>query len=325
MRVSAIERSDSSPRPNGDQDINTDLGFGSVVASQSRRRLLNRDGTFNVRREGLRFFESLSAYHYLLTITWTKFLACIIALYIIGNGLFATIYLMLGPGALSASEHMDVPHRFSQAFFFSVHTLGTIGYGNVAPMTFAANVVVTIEALASLVGFALVAGIVFARFSRPVACIRFSDQAVVAPYRDGKAVMFRIVNQRSNQIVDLEAKVLFARRKSGSTDGGRQFIPLKLEREKVVFFPLSWTIVHPIDETSPLFGATRDGLAATDAEFLILLNGFDETFSQIVHARSSYTAAEIVWGARFASMFEPRDDEGVLSVDIRKLNDLERV
>jgi inward rectifier potassium channel len=189
-----------------------------------------------------------------------------------------------------------------------------------------ANVIVTLETLIGLVGVAVMAGISFARFSRPVANILFSRNALIAPYRGGRAFMFRIVNRRSNQLFDLEAKVLLSRRKrDGRTMADREFISLGLERDGVAFFPLAWTIVHPIDDASPLADWDSDDFAACDAEFLVLLNGFDETFSQTVHTRSSYKASEIVWGARFTSMFNPPSDDGAISVDIRKLHDYQPV
>ena len=308
------------------EDPKTDLGFGSVVPRETRRRLLNRDGTFNVRREGGRFWESLSAYHYLLIISWPKFLGYVVGSYLLANAVFAVIYVLAGPHALTGVHAETVGGRFGEAFFFSVHTLATIGYGTIAPANLVANIIVTMETLIGLVGVAVVAGISFARFSRPVAKLLFSRTAVIAPYRGGRAFMFRIVNQRSNQLVDLQATVLLNRRKrDGAHHNDREFIPLKLERDRVVFFPLAWTIVHPIDGDSPLRGWRSEDLVECDVEFLILLNGFEETFSQTVHARSSYRADEIVWGARFASMFNPTDEDGVLSVDIRKLHDIEAV
>jgi inward rectifier potassium channel len=314
------------PRPVPDQDPNLDLGFGSLVARESRKRLLNRDGTFNVRREGLEFWQSLSAYHYFLTISWPRFLTYVGAAYVFLNALFAALYVIAGAHALTGFENEPGPLRFRGAFFFSVHTLATIGYGNIAPQNVAANVLVTVESLVGLLGFAVVAGIVFARFARPTAQIMFSDRALISPYRDKTAFMFRIVNLRSNQLVELEAKVMLARRKRDSlTAAEREFLPLKLERDRVAFFPLAWTIVHPIDDFSPLRGMDEEALRNSDAEFLILLNGFDETFSQNVHTRSSYTGDEVVWGGKFKSMFNMRDEDGEMSIDIRKLHDFEVV
>jgi inward rectifier potassium channel len=307
-------------------DINSDLGFGSVVARDSRRRLLNRNGSFNVKREGLPFLESHSAYHYFITMRWTRFLFYVIAAYIAANALFAIAYVNCGDDALTGFAKSGTAERFAIAFFFSVHTLATIGYGSISPTNMASNIVVVFESLIGLLGFALVAGIVFARFARPTAQVAFSNRAIIAPYRGISALMFRIVNQRLNagELVELEAKVMLTRRKRG-VEGEREFIPLVLERSNVTFFPLSWTIVHPIDEKSPLHGMTERDLLGCDSEFLILLNGFDETFSQTVHTRSSYRGDEVVWGARFKSIFNAPRADGTLSVDIRKLHDIERV
>lgn len=316
---------DERPPIAANEGPDTDLGFGSVAARESRKRFLNRDGTFNVHRTGLGFWQSLSAYHYLLTISWPKFLSYVVASYLVANAVFAAVFVLLGAGALAGTHAVSLGARFAEAFFFSVHTLATIGYGTIAPASLAAHLVVTMETLIGLVGVAVMAGISFARFSRPVAKILFSRNAVIAPYRGGRAFMFRIVNQRSNQLVDLQANVLVSRRKrDGSGSNDREFIPLTLERRSVAFFPLAWTIVHPIDDASPLRAWSESDVAECDAEFLILLNGFDDTFSQTVHTRSSYKSAEIVWGARFTSMFNPPDEEGVVSVDIRKLHDIEK-
>lgn len=306
-----------------ERDPNLDLGFGAVVSRESRKRLLNRNGTFNVRRVGLGFWQSLSAYHYFLTIAWSRFLLWVAGAYAVANALFAFGYLLCGPGALTGFDRESMGQRWLTAFFFSVHTLATIGYGNIAPLSTAANVLVIVESLVGLLGFALIAGIMFARFARPTAQIVFSRKALIAPYRDKTALMFRLINQRSNEIVELEAKVMLTKRRDGATGGERDYFPLKLERGGVVFFPLSWTVVHPIDETSPLRGLTAADLRASDAEFLVLINGFDETFSQTVHTRTSYMEDEVVWGAKFRSMFNAPRRDGTISVDIRKLHEFD--
>lgn len=306
------------------EDPNSDLGFGSVVARESRQRFLNRDGTFNVRREGLGFWQSLSLYNSLLSLTWPKFLGLVAALYLGTNAVFAVLYVACGAHALTGFEGQPAALHFVTAFFFSVHTLATIGYGSIAPVNLAANILVTLESLVGLLGFAMVGGFVFARFARPRASIMFSSSAIVAPYRGISGLMFRIANQKSNQIVELEAKVLLSRRKVGGT-ADREFIQLGLERDRVAFFPLSWTVVHPIDEKSPFYGETESTFRRCEAEILILLNGFDETFSQTVHTRSSYKGDEIVWGAKFRSMFKPPREDGVISVDIHRLSEFERV
>lgn len=314
------ERTTTAPA----QDANADLGFGSVVARESRQRFLNPDGTFNVRREGLGFWQSLSLYHYFLTITWPKFLVYVTVAYIGVNALFAVLYVVAGAHALTGFASEPARLRYATAFFFSVHTLATIGYGSIAPVNVVANVLVTIESLVGLLGFATIGGIVFARFARPTARIIFSRKAVIAPYRDRTALMFRIVNQRSNQIVNLQAEVLASRRKTGGT-ADREFIALQLERPGVTFFPLSWTIVHPIDEKSPFWRMDEEALRKCETEVLVLLNGFDETFSQTVHTRSSYKGDEIVYGAKFRSMFNPPGEDGIISVDVRRLSEYDRV
>ncbi len=296
-----------------------DLGFGSVVGGANERRLLNRDGTFNPRRDGLSFLRSLSAYHYFLTITWTRFFTIVVVSYLSANTLFASLYLACGRDALSGVAPAVIGGHFARAFFFSVETLSTIGYGNIAPHTLPANLVMTAEAFVGLLGFALGTGILFARFSRPTAAVLFSDRAVITPYRGVTAFMFRIINGRTNQLIELEAKVLFSRIEGPS----RKYDQLTLERTRVVFFPLSWTIVHPIDERSPLFGFSHADLVEKEAEFLILLTGTDETFSQTVHARSSYKPDEILTGHRFVNIYNPIDNNGIVSIDVGKLSDTE--
>ncbi|MGZ4778092.1 MAG: ion channel [Thermoanaerobaculia bacterium] len=307
------------------QDVNSDLGFGSVVSRELRRRFLNRDGTFNVRRDGLGFWESMSAYHFFLNISWPKFLLSVASGYLLTNAVFAVLYVACGAHALTgfAGEATDL--RFVTAFFFSVHTLATIGYGSIAPVNLAANILVTIESLVGLLGFATVGGFVFARFARPRAKILFSHNAIIAPYRGISALMFRVVNQSNSQLVDLEARVILSRRKPGAGTADREFTNLKLERDSVVFFPLAWTVVHPIDKDSPLFGETEQTFRRCEAEALVMLNGFDETFSQMVHTRSSYRGDEMVWGAKFKSMFNPTDEDGTISVDIHRLHEFDRV
>ena len=208
---------------------------------------------------------------------------------------------------------------FVDSFFFSVETFATIGYGNIYPIGPAANWLMTVESIVSIFAVALLTGLVFARFARPTAALLFSNVAVIAPYHGKTGFMFRITNARSNQLMELEAKVMFTR----LGGAGRRYTQLKLERAKVVFFPLSWTIVHPIDESSPMFGWTHEDLVRTDAEFLILISGVDETFAQMVHARSSYKPDEIVVGKKFANMYNPADADGTISIDVSRLSELE--
>src|SRR6185369_13888435 len=205
-----------------------------------------------------------------------------------------------GPDALAGPGSHMLGGRFSQAFFFSIQTFATIGYGQIGPNGFLANTLVTFEALVGLMSQALATGLLFARFSRPTASILFSRRAIVAPYGDGQSLQFRIANRRRNEIIQLEAQVLFSFKLPDGRGGAiRRYMLLPLERNKVTFFPLSWTIVHPIDQASPLAGKSAEDLLNSEAEILVLLSGIDETFAQTVHARSSYRAEEILWNMRF--------------------------
>lgn len=322
--MTAADERRAAPHATRPDDPDTDLGFGSVVARESRKRFLNRDGSFNVKREGVGFWQSLSLYNYLLNLTWPRFLGLVAVAYMAVNALFAVLYVVSGAHALTGFDRQPTQLRFVTAFFFSVHTLATIGYGSIAPVNLAANILVTLESLVGLLAFATIGGIVFARFARPRARLLFSDNAIVAPYRGITAVMFRGVNEKSSQIVDLKASVILSRRKIGGT-ADREFIPLTLERDRVAFFPLAWTLVHPIDDQSPFYGETEQTFRKCEAEILVMLNGFDETFSQTVHTRTSYKGSELVWGARFKSMFNPPEADGTISVDIRRLSEHERV
>jgi len=304
-----------------------DLGFGAVVSSHRSRRLLNRDGSFNVVREGLGLLATIAPYHLLLSIPWAGFIAVVTLLYIVLNLMFALLFLACGPDALAGPAAHMLGGRFSQAFFFSIQTFATIGYGQIGPNGLAANVLVTIEALVGLMYQALATGLLFARFARPTAAILFSRHAIVAPYADIEALMFRVANQRRrNEIIELQAQVLYTsleRDRSGRVT--RRYRLLPLERNQVTFFPLTWTIVHPIDDKSPLAGKTRDELVSEQAEILVLLSGVDETYEQTVHSRTSYRADEIIWNARFRSVFRGESPAQLLSVDVSRLHDVEKL
>jgi inward rectifier potassium channel len=312
----------ATPKPNRQPD-DRDLGFGTVVIQQSRQRLLNRDGSFNVVREGLNPLTSLSLYHDLLTTTWPRFLVMVVLFHLVTNAVFGLAYMACGPGALSGMTATSPGDRFLEAFFFSIQTFATIGYGVMSPRSLSAHVLVTVESLVGLLGFALATGLLFARFSRPTAKILFSDVAIITPYRGITAFEFRLANARSNELMDVQAKVLLSLFKPGRK--GREFLSLKLERDQVLFFPLSWTVVHPIDETSPLYGLGPEDLAAAQAEFLVLLTAFDETFSQTVHTRSSYLAEDVVWGATFTNVFKPARGDGKLAIDVGHLSEIQRM
>src|ERR1700681_3038246 len=224
-----------------------DLGFGSEVARGTNRRLLNRNGGFNVVLDGLNPFSSLSIYHWLLTISWPEFLAFIVGCYVGVNVLFAFAFLLCGPDALQSIVGSFAGHPFYRAFFFSVDSFATIGYGNIIPVGVPANLLVTIEALVNILGVALAIGVIFNRFSRPSARIIYSRNAIVAPYRDKTALEFRIANGRSSQLIEVQIQVILTKVEQVDGITARKFYALDLERHRVVFFALSWTVVHTID------------------------------------------------------------------------------
>lgn len=285
------------------QDLR-DLGFGSRVLERDSTRFLNRDGTFNVVRLGLPWWRSLNLYHTLVTCSWWSFYSLLGVGYLAVNLFFAIGYLACGPEALLGATSVTLGDRFFDAFFFSVQTLATIGYGALSPRGLAANVLVAIEALLGLLSVALATGLSFSRFARPQAKLRFAERAVVAPYRGGSGFMFRLANERSSQLVEVQATVVLSLTVLGAAGKKeRKFVPLTLERNEVMFFPLHWTVVHPITPESPLFGLNAETLANADAEIFILMKAFDEASSQTVHSRTSYKPHEIEFGARYKDMF----------------------
>lgn len=311
-----------------------DLGLSGVFEAETR--FLNRDGSFNAHRTGLGR-GAFSAYADLLTMRWPAFFGVSLSLYLLLNALFGLLYFLLGPAALSEMP-TGTAERLVACFFFSVQTFGTIGFGHVYPSTLAANALVTLEAFVGLMGVALVTGVLFARFSRPTHRILFSHHAVIAPHPvggkpGGRALMFRIMNGRRADLLDISAEVILTLRhdpggvapagvNTGNKGmGNRSFYPLNLERDRVTFFPLSWTIVHPIDESSPLYGLELPDLLRQEAELVVVLRATEEASQQDIQARSSYHATEIRSGVRFATMYVR--EGGQLAVDARLLHELQ--
>jgi len=299
-----------------------DLGLGGKLSERSRARLLNHDGTFNVRRNNLSPFHPYNAYHTHLSLQVPRLLMLMSVGYLVTNVVFAVLYWLCGPGALEGASHGPLG-RLEDCLFFSVQTLATIGYGRLVPVTRAANVLVAFEALFGLLGFAVLSALLFARFTRPTAKISFSRNALVAPYEGGWALMFRLVNLRNHDLTDVRAVLSYARWVESEGARYREFSQLKLERDAIIFMPLHWVIVHPIDETSPMRGLTEDVLARSDPEFVCLITADDETFAQTVHSKTSYDKTDIVWGARFRDMYVTDSDH--VAIDLGRLHDFERV
>lgn len=300
-----------------------DMGFGEKVASETSR-LINRDGSFNVERTGLGLTSWLNPYHFLMTMPWKVFIGLTLLLYFLSNVFFGVIYASFGSSALIDTSELPLENLFLRGFFFSVQTFATIGYGTIHPVGIVPNLIVTIESYYSMIITALITGIVFARFARPTARILFSEIAVIAPYQDKTAYMIRIVNSRNNQLIEVEAKIMFSLLREENGRVVRRFNMLELERSKVSFLPLSWTIVHPISETSPLYNLTEEDLKSGNAEFTILLSGMDETYAQVVHTRTSYKPSEIKFGYKFSNIYNEVESGEKISIDVRKLSKIEK-
>lgn len=275
-------------------------------------------GRYEVVRKGLSHSHWHDPYHLLLTVSWSKFLALTVASYVATNALFALLYLAGGDSIKNAR-----PGSFFDAFFFSVQTMATIGYGAMYPQTHYANLLVSLEALVGLLGVAMATGLMFARFSRPTARVIFSRVAVIAPHNGLPCLMLRVANERRNQI--LEAQMGLSLLRDEITMEGhyiRRFYDLKLVRSQTRIFALSWIVMHVIDENSPLYGETSESLAEANADIIATLMGIDETVSQTVHARRYYLTDEILWNMRFVDIFVNKPD-GRRLLDFTRFHEVE--
>ncbi|MCB0471886.1 MAG: K+ channel, inward rectifier [Flavobacteriaceae bacterium] len=307
-----------STRKYSNQKYN-DLGLGEK-ASAGAFRSINKDGSFNIKKKNVPFFERINFFHDLVSMSWRRFFGIIFIIYLSINLLFASIYLWIGAEDLTGIQGSTALDVFIEAFFFSAQTITTLGYGRVAPVGLFDNIVAAIESLLGLLSFALATGLIYGRFSKPTAKIRYSNPAVIAPYQDINGLMFRVVNPHANQLMEVEVTVAMSMQKENSDQ--RDFFNLDLERSKVAFMPSTWTIVHPISDTSPLYGLTEAEVLARDIEVIIMMKAFDESFSQTVYSRSSYKASEIRWGHKFVYLIT-RENESI-NVDVSRIDETEK-
>lgn len=297
-----------------------DLGLDTKSHSKGYRAL-NKDGSFNVVKKNVSFFERLNSFHSLVSMSWFRFFVVIAIVYLIVNLIFALIYLSVGLENLTGIEGESLPEKFMEAFFFSAQTITTLGYGRVAPIGILANIVAATESMLGLLTFALATGLMYGRFSKPTATIKYSNLGVVGPYENINAFMFRVVNPKKNQLVEVEVNLTLSLKKTDSEK--RDFYTLETERSKVVFFPTMWTIVHPFNQNSPLHRINKAELLARDAEFIVMIKAFDESFSQTVYSRSSYKASEIEWGKKFVYVTEQHGSG--LAIDISRIDETEEM
>ena len=298
-----------------------DPGLGEKYF-QKTKRIINTDGSFNVIKVGTGF-NYRDIYQYLINISWTKFFLIVLSVYISLNFLFAFLYYFIGVEDITGIATNSL-NNFLDAFFFSAQTLTTVGYGGMSPKGLLVNVISAFEAMSGLMCFALITGLLYGRFSRPSARILFSENAVIAPYRGITGLQFRIANQRRNTLMEIEARVLLVLIEKDGNQYNRKYFDLKLERNSVYFFPLTWTIVHPINEESPFYGKSEAEIKLFEPEILILIKGFDDTFSQVVHSRYSYTAGEIIWNAKFIRAFN-NEENGDIIFNIEDIHKFEMV
>jgi len=300
----------------------SELGFGSKNF-EGQSRFLNKDGTINIKRKGKNILENFDIFHFMINVKWKYFFLLVLISYLIINCIFASIYYYLGSenfGNLTASNSLE---KFEELFFFSAQTLTTVGYGYVYPHSASVSTVAAIESMLGLLGFALATGILYGRFSKPKASVLYSENMILAPYKDQTALMFRIVNPKQNELVEIEAQLIVSM--LNLETNSRVFLTLNLERTKISFLSLNWTIVHPIDDSSPFFEMSKEDIIKSNPEFLVMIKAMNDTYSQVVYSRSSYKAEEMVFGAKFKPMLPVPDKKGMPVLDITSINDFDLV
>jgi inward rectifier potassium channel len=318
-----IDDRDGPPSPPPTREF-TDLGFGQVVAQQARGRFLAHDGTPASRKYGLGAQRIERFYLHALGASLPAFLTWGLAALLLLNGFFTLAYLALGDGALRGGEALGIADPFLRAFSFSVGVFTTTGTGPMYAVGTTAHWLVVLESFVGPFVLVAAAGLLIARLTRPRMRLRFSESAVVAPYEDGRGLMFRMVNVQPGELSDVQVRVSLTLNEEVDGRRERNFYPLALERNSVDLFTLHWTVVHPITAESPLRGATPDSLRLAQAELLILVSAHEETFSTRVTARASYWWDEMRWDAKFASIFASAPD-GVTAIDVDRLDRLERL
>lgn len=304
---------------------NPDTGFG-VQATQIGGRFVNKDGTFNLRKEGLSMFKRISIYSWLLDRPWLPFFGIIMLFCLLINLVFTAFYLLAGIDGLQGFVSPTYWGRIREVFFFSTQTFTTVGYGRINPVKDGVDFIASFESICGWMSFAFVTGLLYGRFTRPKAYLDFSEHALISPYKDGIGLMFRMVPYKINHhLTDARVVVNVAFTQMEENKPVYKFYQLNLERSRIDTFNMNWTVVHPIDEQSPLLNYTKEDMDASDLELYVQVTGFDHIFSNIVMRQTSYTFKEIIWGAKFKPMYHESQSESTTVLELDKLNDYEKV
>jgi inward rectifier potassium channel len=296
----------------------TGLGTNSNL---SAGRFFNKNGQPNINVSGMKLFERINVFHELLTISWFKFISIIVIFFITINLLFACIFLAMGIEHLSGMIAISPTEKFGEAFFFSCQTFTTVGYGRINPIGLVASFTASLEALTGLMTFAVITGLIYGRFSRPRAYLRYSKNALFVPFRNGVAVMFRMVPFTKNYMVNVEVKATLAIRVLEDEQVKNKFFSLTLDLSKANSLTSNWTLVHMINEESPFYNLSKEDIINSNAEVMVFVQGFDETFSNTVISRTSYSYEDFVYGAKFVQMYHPDETKTTTILELNKLDE----
>ena len=299
-------------------------GFGTNSQNYGGR-FINKNGNANIQKVGIGFLEGISWYHTMLKIPRWKFFFIIILFYFIVNLFFASIYMLIGVENLKGVSSISKIDKFGEAFFFSIQTFTTVGYGHISPSGFLASFVAAVEALSGLLSFAIATGLFYGRFSKPNAYIKFSENALIAPYKEGTALMMRLAPHKNTNLTDAEAFVTVGILIDENGVISNKFYNLPLEMSKINSLTLSWTLVHPIDEESPLFNLNQSDYKNTIGEILVYIKTFDDMYSSTVAKRTSYTFNEVVYGAKFSPMYSKNESNTKTVLHLDNLNSIIKV